>query len=80
MIRVARSALLALLACVACLGPLAAQAPAVIDAAPVTAARIDDCGRLRRERPEAGHAREERKQRAAGDADHRPLQDGDFEA
>src|SRR6516225_4136164 len=41
MIRVARSALLALLACLACLGPLAAQAPAVIDAAPVTAARIE---------------------------------------
>src|SRR6516162_9662916 len=40
MIRVARSALLALLACVACLGPLAAQAPAVIDAAPGRAARI----------------------------------------
>ena len=39
MIRVARSALLALLACLACLEPLAAQAPAVIDAAPVTAAR-----------------------------------------
>src|SRR6516225_8708629 len=41
MIRVARSALLALLACLACLGPLAAQAPAVIDAAPVTAARFE---------------------------------------
>jgi len=41
MIRVARSALLALLASLACLGPLAAQAPAVIDAAPVTAARIE---------------------------------------
>jgi gamma-glutamyltranspeptidase/glutathione hydrolase len=41
MIGVARNALLALLACVACLGPLAAQAPAVIDAAPVTAARIE---------------------------------------
>src|SRR5215472_319170 len=37
MIHVARSALLALLTCLACLGPLAAQAPAVIDAAPVTA-------------------------------------------
>jgi gamma-glutamyltranspeptidase/glutathione hydrolase len=41
MIGVARNALLALLACVACLGPLAAQAPAVIDAAPVTATRIE---------------------------------------
>src|SRR5438132_13949927 len=41
MIGVARNALLALLACLACLGPLAAQAPAVIDAAPVTAARIE---------------------------------------
>jgi gamma-glutamyltranspeptidase/glutathione hydrolase len=41
MIRVGRSALFALLACLACLGPLAAQAPAVIDAAPVTAARIE---------------------------------------
>ena len=41
MIGVARNALLALLACVACLGPLAAQAPAVIDAAPVTAAPTD---------------------------------------
>jgi len=41
MIGVARNALLALLACLACLGPLAAQVPAVIDAAPVTAARIE---------------------------------------
>ncbi len=41
MIGVVRNALLALLACLACLGPLAAQAPAVIDAAPVTAARIE---------------------------------------
>src|SRR5215472_18649099 len=41
MIGVARNALLALLACLACLGPLAATAPAVIDAAPVTAARIE---------------------------------------
>src|SRR5258708_10801650 len=41
MIGVTRNALLALLACLACLGPLAAQAPAVIDAAPVTAARIE---------------------------------------
>src|SRR6516225_9523626 len=41
MIGVARNALLALLACLACLGPLAARAPAVIDAAPVTAARIE---------------------------------------
>src|SRR2546430_17674642 len=41
MIGVARNALLALFACLACLGPLAAQAPAVIDAAPVTAARIE---------------------------------------
>ena len=41
MIGVARNALLALLACLACLGPLAAQAPAVIDAAPVTATRIE---------------------------------------
>src|SRR5215813_12488311 len=41
MIGLARNALLALLACVICLGPLAAQAPAVIDAAPVTAARIE---------------------------------------
>src|ERR1700747_484520 len=41
MIGVARNALLALLACLACLGPLAAQAPAVLDAAPVTAARIE---------------------------------------
>ena len=41
MIGMARNALLALLACLACLGPLAAQAPAVIDAAPVTAARIE---------------------------------------
>src|SRR5436190_1938990 len=37
MIGVARNALLALFACLACLGPLAAQAPAVIDAAPATA-------------------------------------------
>src|SRR5229473_2360903 len=41
MIGVVRNALLALLACLACLGPLAAQAPAVIDAAPVTAARLE---------------------------------------
>src|SRR5947199_2819611 len=41
MIGVARNALLALFACLACLGPLAAQAPAVIDAAPVTAASIE---------------------------------------
>src|SRR5215468_7808735 len=41
MIGVARNALLALLACLACLGPLAAQAPAVIDTAPVTAPRIE---------------------------------------
>src|SRR5262249_37961282 len=41
MIRIARNALLALVACLACLGPLAAQAPAVIDAAPVPAARIE---------------------------------------
>src|SRR5262249_9061878 len=41
MIGLARNALLALVACLACLGPLAAQAPAVIDAAPVTAARIE---------------------------------------
>src|SRR6516164_4484408 len=41
MIGLARNALFALVACLACLGPLAAQAPAVIDAAPVTAARIE---------------------------------------
>jgi hypothetical protein len=41
---------------------------------------IDDRGRLRRERPEAGQACEERKQRATGDSRHRPLQDGDFKA
>jgi gamma-glutamyltranspeptidase/glutathione hydrolase len=41
MIGLARNALLALVACLICLGPLAAQAPAVIDAAPVTAARIE---------------------------------------
>src|SRR5215475_10451027 len=40
-IGLARNALLALVACLICLGPLAAQAPAVIDAAPVTAARIE---------------------------------------
>src|SRR6266542_1644700 len=36
-----RDALLALVACLACLGPLAAQAPAVIDAAPASGARIE---------------------------------------
>src|SRR5215472_14128423 len=41
MIRVGRRALLAVLASLACLGPLAAQAPAVIDTAPVTAPRIE---------------------------------------
>ena len=39
MIGIARNALFALVACLICLEPLAAQAPAVIDAAPVTAAR-----------------------------------------
>src|SRR3989442_344377 len=37
---------------------------------------VDDCGRVRRERPEAGQACDERKQRVAGEADHRTLQDG----
>jgi gamma-glutamyltranspeptidase / glutathione hydrolase len=41
MIGLARNALLALVACLACLGPLAAQAPAVIDAAPASGARIE---------------------------------------
>src|SRR5438128_784925 len=41
MIGLARNALLALAACLACLGPLAAQAPAVIDAAPASSARIE---------------------------------------
>src|SRR6266568_2485112 len=41
MIGLARNALLALVACLACLGPLAAQAPAVIDAAPASSARIE---------------------------------------
>src|SRR6516165_51190 len=41
MIRLARNALLALVACLICLGPLAAQAPAVIDVAPASGARIE---------------------------------------
>jgi gamma-glutamyltranspeptidase/glutathione hydrolase len=41
MIGLARNALLALVACLACLGPLAAQTPAVIDAAPASGARIE---------------------------------------
>src|SRR6516164_9540888 len=41
MIGLARNALFALVACLICFEPLAAQAPAVIDAAPVTAARIE---------------------------------------
>src|SRR5919109_557567 len=41
MIRVARTALLALLACVTWLGPLAAETPALIDAAPASSARIE---------------------------------------
>ena len=41
MIGIARNALLALVACLICLGPLAAQAPALIDAAPASSARIE---------------------------------------
>src|SRR5262245_3446029 len=41
MIGFARNGLLALLACLICLGPLAAQAPAVIDVAPASGARIE---------------------------------------
>src|SRR5499433_70124 len=41
MIGLARNALFALVACLACLGPLAAQTPAVIDAAPASGARIE---------------------------------------
>src|SRR5215467_11249615 len=41
MIGIARNALFALVACLICLEPLAAQAPAVIDAAPATGARIE---------------------------------------
>src|SRR5215510_11716015 len=41
MIGLARNALFALVACLICFEPLAAQAPAVIDAAPVTASRIE---------------------------------------
>ena len=40
MIGIARNALFALVACLICLEPLAAQAPAVIDAAPATGARL----------------------------------------
>src|SRR5262244_622491 len=41
MIGIARNALFALVACLICFEPLAAQAPAVIDAAPATGARIE---------------------------------------
>jgi gamma-glutamyltranspeptidase/glutathione hydrolase len=41
MIGVARSTLLALVACLTCLGPLAAQAPALIDAVPASGPRIE---------------------------------------
>src|ERR671931_1777 len=41
MIRVARTALLSLLACVTSLGPLAAETPTLIDAAPASSARIE---------------------------------------
>src|SRR5258707_12199190 len=41
MIGIARNALPALVACLICLGPLAAQAPALIDAAPASSARIE---------------------------------------
>src|SRR6516162_6102302 len=41
MIGIARNALFAFVACLICLAPLAAQAPAVIDAAPATGARIE---------------------------------------
>src|SRR5215831_12822072 len=41
MIGIARNALFALVACLICFEPLAAQAPAVIDAAPASGARIE---------------------------------------
>src|SRR5262247_3441695 len=41
MIGIARNALFALVSCLICFEPLAAQAPAVIDAAPATGARIE---------------------------------------
>jgi gamma-glutamyltranspeptidase/glutathione hydrolase len=41
MIGIARNALFALVACLICFEPLAAQAPAVIDAAPLSGARIE---------------------------------------
>src|SRR5215831_9296706 len=40
---------------------------------------IDDRGRLRRERLEADQACDQRKERVAGEADHRTLQDGHIE-
>src|ERR671931_1224658 len=49
MIRVARTALLALLACVTWLGPLAAETPTLIDAAPASSARIEPAIALARE-------------------------------
>jgi hypothetical protein len=41
---------------------------------------IDDRGRLRRERPEAGQACDQRKQGVAGEANPRLLQDKYFKA
>ena len=65
MIGVARSTLLALVACVTWLAPLAAQAPALIDAAPASGARIEPVAASPRHGGRAGSARGTHRRRGA---------------